>query len=116
MGAIETPEGPNIGLITSLSCYARVNDLGFIETPYRVVKSGKVTDEIRWLSASAEEQYAVAQANAHVTEDRGFRDELVLWRKRDHYPLLEPSLIGFMAVAPEQPVPIAPALSPVLGH
>src|SRR5881396_3804514 len=65
MCPIETPEGPNIGLITSLSCYAQVNDLGFVETPYRVVKNGKVTDEIRWLSASEEEEYAVAQANAH---------------------------------------------------
>src|SRR5438309_5715681 len=69
MCPIETPEGPNIGLITSLSCYARVNDLGFIETPYRVVKNGKVTDETRWLSASEEEEYAVAQANARVTAD-----------------------------------------------
>src|SRR5438309_1345525 len=70
MCPIETPEGPNIGLITSLSCYARVNDLGFIETPYRVVKNGKVSDdEIRWLSASEEEEYAVAQANARLTED-----------------------------------------------
>src|SRR5437016_127799 len=80
MCPIETPEGPNIGLITSLSCYARVNDLGFIETPYRVVKNGKVTDETRWLSASEEEEYAVAQANARLTEDGHFADELVLCR------------------------------------
>src|SRR5437879_10817454 len=116
MGAIETPEGPNIGLITSLSCYARVNDLGFIETPYRVVKSGKVTDEIRWLSASEEEEYAVAQANAHVTEDGGFTDELVLCRKRDDYPLLAPNRIDFMDVAPEQLVSIAAALIPCHEH
>src|SRR5438128_1869169 len=76
MCPIETPEGPNIGLITSLSTYARVNELGFIETPYRVVKNGKVTDEIRWLSASEEEEYAVAQANARLTEDGHFADEL----------------------------------------
>src|SRR2546430_16858731 len=76
-------KAPNMGLITSLSCYARVNDLGFIETPYRVVKSGKVTDETRWLSASEEEEYAVAQANARLTEDGRFADELVLCRKRD---------------------------------
>src|SRR5438876_7774158 len=88
MCPIETPEGPNIGLITSLSCYARVNDLGFIETPYRAVKNGKVTDEIRWLSASEEEEYAVAQANAHVAEDGRFADELVVFRKRDDYSLL----------------------------
>src|SRR3989442_4014699 len=77
MCPIETPEGPNIGLITSLSTYARVNELGFIETPYRVVKNGKVTDEIRWLSASEEEEYAVAQANARLTEDGQDRKSVV---------------------------------------
>src|SRR5436190_1841754 len=116
MCPIETPEGPNIGLITSLSCYARVNDLGFIETPYRAVKSGKVTDEIRWLSASEEEEYAVAQANAHVAEDGRFADELVLCRKRDDYPLLASNRIDFMDVAPEQLVSIAAALIPFLEH
>ncbi len=116
MCPIETPEGPNIGLITSLSCYARVNDLGFIETPYRVVKDGKVTDETRWLSASEEEDYAVAQANAHLTPDGRFADELVLCRKRDDYPLLPPSKIDFMDVAPEQLVSIAAALIPFLEH
>ncbi|MDP3911151.1 MAG: DNA-directed RNA polymerase subunit beta [Gemmatimonadales bacterium] len=116
MCPIETPEGPNIGLITSLSCYARVNDLGFIETPYRVVKDGKVTDETRWLSASEEEEYAVAQANAHLTPDGRFADELVLCRKRDDYPLLPPHKIDFMDVAPEQLVSIAAALIPFLEH
>src|SRR6266478_11993 len=116
MCPIETPEGPNIGLITSLSCYARVNDLGFIETPYRVVKDGKVTDDIRWLSASEEEDYAVAQANARLTEDGHFADELVLCRKRDDYPLLPPNKIDFMDVAPEQLVSIAAALIPFLEH
>src|SRR3979409_1461876 len=113
---IETPEGPNIGLITSLSCYARVNDLGFIETPYRVVKDGKVTDETRWLSASEEEEYAVAQANAKLTPEGRFADELVLCRKRDDYPLLPPHKIDFMDVAPEQLVSIAAALIPFLEH
>src|SRR2546423_873926 len=116
MCPIETPEGPNIGLITSLSCYARVNDLGFIETPYRVVKDGKVTDDVRWLSASEEEEYAVAQANAKLTPDRRFADELVLCRKRDDYPLLAPNRIDFMDVAPEQLVSIAAALIPFLEH
>src|SRR5947199_5029432 len=116
MCPIETPEGPNIGLITSLSCYARVNELGFIETPYRVVKNGKVTDETRWLSASEEEEYAVAQANARLTEDGHFADELVLCRKRDDYPLLPPARIDFMDVAPEQLVSIAAALIPFLEH
>src|SRR5438034_793191 len=116
MCPIETPEGPNIGLITSLSCYARVNELGFIETPYRVVKDGRVTGEIRWLSASEEEEYAVAQANARLTEDGRFADELVLCRKRDDYPLLAPAKIDFMDVAPEQLVSIAAALIPFLEH
>ena len=116
MCPIETPEGPNIGLITSLSTYARVNELGFIETPYRVVKNGKVTDEIRWLSASEEEEYVVAQANARLTEDGHFADELVLCRKRDDYPLLPSNRIDFMDVAPEQLVSIAAALIPFLEH
>jgi DNA-directed RNA polymerase subunit beta len=116
MCPIETPEGPNIGLITSLSCYARVNELGFIETPYRVVKDGKVTDETRWLSASEEEDYAVAQANARLNPDGRFADELVLCRKRDDYPLLPPTKIDFMDVAPEQLVSIAAALIPFLEH
>ena len=116
MCPIETPEGPNIGLITSLSTYARVNDLGFIETPYRVVKDGRVTGEIRWLSASEEEDYAVAQANARLGEDGRFADELVLCRKRDDYPLLPPNRIDFMDVAPEQLVSIAAALIPFLEH
>jgi len=116
MCPIETPEGPNIGLITSLSCYGRVNDLGFIETPYRVVREGRVTDEIKWLSASEEEEYAVAQANAPVDEQGNFTTELVLCRKRDDYPLLPPSRIDFMDVAPEQLVSIAAALIPFLEH
>ena len=116
MCPIETPEGPNIGLITSLSTYARINDLGFIETPYRVVKSGKVTDEIRWLSASDEEDYTVAQANAVIGPDGTFTDQLVLCRKGDDYPLLPPDRIDFMDVAPEQLVSIAAALIPFLEH
>src|SRR6266566_544296 len=116
MCPIETPEGPNIGLITSLSTYARVNDLGFVETPYRVVKNGRVMDEVRWLSASEEEEYSVAQANARLAEDGHFADELVLCRKRDDYPLLSPHKIDFMDVAPEQLVSIAAALIPFLEH
>ncbi len=116
MCPIETPEGPNIGLITSLSCYARVNDLGFVETPYRIVRDGKVTDDIRWLSASEEEEYAVAQANAPLTDDGRFAEELVLCRKRDDYPMLAPAKIDFMDVAPEQLVSIAAALIPFLEH
>src|SRR5512133_222796 len=116
MCPIETPEGPNIGLITSLSTYARINDLGFIETPYRLVKNGKVTDEIRWLSASDEEDYTVAQANAVLNPDGTFGEQLVLCRKGDDYPLLPPERIDFMDVAPEQLVSIAAALIPFLEH
>ena len=116
MCPIETPEGPNIGLITSLSTYARINELGFIETPYRVVKGGTVTDEVRWLSASDEEDFAVAQANAPVDDAGRFTEQLVLCRKRDDYPLLPPEKIDFMDVAPEQLVSIAAALIPFLEH
>src|SRR2546422_491010 len=87
-----------------------------METPCRVVKTGKVTDETRWLSASEEEEYAVAEANARLTEDGHFADELVLCRKRDDYPLLPPARIDFMDVAPEQLVSIAAALIPFLEH
>ena len=87
MCPIETPEGPNIGLITSLACFAQVNDLGFIETPYRVVKNGKVTDEIAWLDANREEDIVIAQANARLNPDGSFVDELVLCRQRGDVPL-----------------------------
>src|SRR5687768_16805450 len=116
MCPIETPEGPNIGLITSLACYAQVNDLGFIETPYRIVKDGRVTDDIRWLSASEEEGYTVAHANAHLDPAGKFTDNLVLCRKGDDYPLLPPSRVDFMDVSPEQLVSIAAALIPFLEH
>src|SRR5690606_3241454 len=116
MCPIETPEGPNIGLITSLSTFARINDLGFIETPYRVVKEGRVTREIVWLSASDEEDFAVAQANAELNPDGTFRDALVLTRKGTDYPLLPPARIDYMDVAPEQLVSIAAALIPFLEH
>ncbi len=116
MCPIETPEGPNIGLITSLSTFARVNPLGFIETPYRRVQNGTVTEGVRWLSASEEEEYAVAQANAPLDEKGHFVNDIALCRKRDDYPLLTPGRIDFMDVAPEQLVSIAAALIPFLEH
>jgi DNA-directed RNA polymerase subunit beta len=116
MCPIETPEGPNIGLITSLACYARVNDLGFVETPYRVVKNGKVTGELAWLDANREEDTIIAQANAKLNEDGTFVDELVLCRQRGDVPLTPPDRIDFMDVAPEQLVSIAAALIPFLEH
>jgi DNA-directed RNA polymerase subunit beta len=116
MCPIETPEGPNIGLITSLACYARVNDLGFVETPYRVVRNGKVTGEIEWLDANREEEVVIAQANAQIREDGTFSDELVLCRQRGDVPLVPPDRIDYMDVSPEQLVSIAAALIPFLEH
>src|SRR6476469_1144917 len=116
MCPIETPEGPNIGLITSLACYARVNDLGFVETPYRVVKNGKVTNEIAWLDANREEDAIIAPANAPLNPDGTFVDELVLARQQGDVPLTAPNRIDYMDVAPEQLVSIAAALIPFLEH
>src|SRR5687767_8197955 len=116
MCPIETPEGPNIGLITSLACYARVNDLGFVETPYRVVRNAKVTNEVAWLDANKEEEAVIAQANAELNPDGTFMDELVLCRQRGDFPLTAPSRIDYMDVAPEQLVSIAAALIPFLEH
>ncbi|MBX3133737.1 MAG: DNA-directed RNA polymerase subunit beta [Gemmatimonadaceae bacterium] len=116
MCPIETPEGPNIGLITSLACFARVNDLGFVETPYIVVKNGKVTKEIAWLDANREEDAVIAQANARLNEDGTFAEELVLCRQQADVPLLPASRVDYMDVAPEQLVSIAAALIPFLEH
>src|SRR5688500_10035649 len=116
MCPIETPEGPNIGLITSLACYAQVNDLGFVETPYRVVRNGKVTNDIQWLDANREEDVTIAQANARLNPDGTFVDELVLCRQRGDVPLVAPDRIDYMDVAPEQLVSIAAALIPFLEH
>src|SRR5437762_2276005 len=116
MCPIETPEGPNIGLITSLACYARVNDLGFVETPYLVVLNGKVTEELAWLDANREEDVTIAQANAKVNPDGTFAEEFVLCRQRADYPMVAPDRIDYMDVAPEQLVSIAAALIPFLEH
>src|SRR6476659_2329369 len=116
MCPIETPEGPNIGLITSLATYARVNDLGFIETPYRVVKDGRVTGEIAWLDANREEDAIIAQANAPLNDDGTFVEDLVLARAQGDVPLTTPDRIDYMDVAPEQLVSIAAALIPFLEH
>ena len=116
MCPIETPEGPNIGLITSLATFARVNDLGFIETPYRVVRNGKATNEIAWLDANREEEAVIAQANARLNEDGSFIDDLILCRQQADVPLLSPSRVDYMDVAPEQLVSIAAALIPFLEH
>ena len=116
MCPIETPEGPNIGLITSMTTYSRLNELGFLETPYRKVVEGKVSEDLTWLSASEEEEFAVAQANAKLNPDGTFARELVLCRRRDDYPLLPPEEIDYMDVAPDQLVAVSPALIPFLEH
>jgi DNA-directed RNA polymerase subunit beta len=116
MCPIETPEGPNIGLITSLTTFSRINELGFVETPYRKVVDNKVTDEIVWLDALEEEESKIAQANAPLSEDGSFVNEFVLSRWRDDYPLLRAEEIDFMDVAPDQLVSVAAALIPFLEH
>jgi DNA-directed RNA polymerase subunit beta len=116
MCPIETPEGPNIGLITSMTTFSRINELGFIETPYRRVKDGKVTDEIVWLDALAEEESKIAQANAPLNDDGTFANEFILCRWRDDYPLLKGDQIDYMDVAPDQLVSVAAALIPFLEH
>jgi DNA-directed RNA polymerase subunit beta len=116
MCPIETPEGPNIGLITSLTTYGRINELGFIETPYRVVKNGKVSDQIEWLSANEEEESRIAQANAPLSANGSFVNEFVLCRERGDFPLLQPKDIDYMDVAPDQLVSVAAAMIPFLEH
>jgi DNA-directed RNA polymerase subunit beta len=113
---VETPEGPNIGLISSLTTNSRVNELGFIETPYRKVVDGRVTDEIVWLSANEEEEARIAQANAPLNPDGTFRNEFVLCRERGDFPILEPADIDYMDVATDQLVSVAAALIPFLEH
>jgi DNA-directed RNA polymerase subunit beta len=113
---IETPEGPNIGLISSLSTYARINDFGFIESPYRKVKKGRVTDEIVYLSADAEDQYTIAQANAPLNPDGSFRLDTVKARRRGDFPIAVPEDIDYMDVIPVQLVGVASALIPFLSH
>jgi DNA-directed RNA polymerase subunit beta len=113
---VETPEGPNIGLISSLTTNSRVNELGFIETPYRKVVDGRVTTEIEWLSANEEEEARIAQANAPLNEDGTYKNEQVLCRERGDFPLLHPSEIDYMDVATDQLVSVAAALIPFLEH
>ncbi|HAZ10189.1 MAG TPA: DNA-directed RNA polymerase subunit beta, partial [Candidatus Omnitrophica bacterium] len=113
---IETPEGPNIGLIASLSTYARINKLGFIETPYRSVENGRVTNRIEYLTADIEDKYIVAQANAKVDKDGHFTDERVACRYKGDFPLVQPNKIDYMDVSPKQLVSIAAGLIPFLEH
>jgi len=113
---IETPEGPNIGLINSFACYSRTNSYGFIETPYRKIIKGKVTDEIIYLSAIDEAEYVIAQANAALDKLGKFADDLVPVRHKGDSALVSPERIDLMDVAPQQVVSVAASLIPFLEH
>jgi DNA-directed RNA polymerase subunit beta len=113
---IETPEGPNIGLINSLALYARTNEYGFLETPYRKVENGHVTDEIAYLSAIEEGKYVIAQANAQLDKRGRLVDELVSCRIKGEFELKEPAEVQYMDVAPGQIVSVAASLIPFLEH
>ena len=113
---IETPEGPNIGLIASLSSYARVNEFGFIETPYREASNGRVTDRIRYLSALDEEDHVIAQANASIDNRGAFTSDLVSSRKGGEFVMARPEDVNFMDVSPNQLVSVAASLIPFLEN
>ena len=117
MCPIETPEGPNIGLIGSLSSYGRVNAFGFVETPYRKVKSGKVTSQIDYLTADEEDRHVIAQANAPIDADGNFEEDRVLVRRKggevDYIP---PDDVDYIDVSPRQMVSVATAMIPFLEH
>jgi DNA-directed RNA polymerase subunit beta len=113
---IETPEGPNIGLIASLTTYARVNEFGFIETPYREVENGRVTDRIRYLSALEEEDHVIAQANAPIDGRGVFTADLISARKGGEFVMARPEEVNFMDVSPNQLVSVAASLIPFLEN
>ncbi len=113
---IETPEGPNIGLINSLSTFARVNKYGFIETPYRQIIDGKVTGEVRYLSAMEEQKHTVAQASADLNEDRSFADELISARQNGEFVMSPREQVTLMDVSPKQLVSVAASLIPFLEN
>jgi len=113
---IETPEGPNIGLINSLATYARVNPYGFIESPYRRVVDGRVTDEVIYLSAMEEGKYTIAQANASIDEKGRFKSDLVSCRSKGDFVMVPPDIIDFIDVSPKQLVSVAAALIPFLEN
>jgi DNA-directed RNA polymerase subunit beta len=113
---IETPEGPNIGLINSMALYARLNEYGFLETPYRKVDNGHVTAEISYLSAIEEGKYVIAQANAPLDKTGKFTDELVSCRENGEFVLMSPERVQYMDIAPSQIVSVAASLIPFLEH
>ncbi|MBF0248009.1 MAG: DNA-directed RNA polymerase subunit beta, partial [Alphaproteobacteria bacterium] len=113
---IETPEGPNIGLINSLATFARVNKYGFIESPYRRVEKGKVADEVIYMSAMEEGRYIIAQANANLDKSGKFVDDMVSCRKAGDFVMVHPDNIQFIDVSPKQLVSVATALIPFLEN
>ncbi len=113
---IETPEGPNIGLMASLSTYARLNNYGFLETPYRKVENGVVLEQVESLSAYDEDNYVIAQANAPLDEKKRFVNPQVLSRHRDDFPNIDPKQVDYMDISPKQLVSVAAALIPFLEH
>ena len=117
MCPIETPEGPNIGLIGSLCSYARVNPFGFIETPYRKVVEGQVTDQVDYLTADEEDRFVKAQANAPIDDDGHFKEDRVLVRKKGgEVELIDPTDVDYMDVSPRQMVSVATAMIPFIEH
>ncbi len=117
MCPIETPEGPNIGLIGSLSSYARVNAFGFVETPYRKIRAGKVTDQIDYLTADEEDRHVIAQANTPLADDGSFAEERVLVRRKGgEVDLIRPDDVDYMDVSARQMVSVATAMIPFLEH
>ncbi|HOJ27988.1 MAG TPA: DNA-directed RNA polymerase subunit beta [Spirochaetota bacterium] len=116
MCPIETPEGSNIGLIISMSTYARINDYGFLETPYKVVENGRVTDKVVYLTADEEDKYFIAQANAKIDENGKFVDNLIPCRHRGDFPYKRPEEIQYMDVSPDQVFSVSTCLIPFLEH
>ncbi|NLJ80846.1 MAG: DNA-directed RNA polymerase subunit beta [Firmicutes bacterium] len=116
MCPIETPEGPNIGLIGALCTYSRINEYGFIETPYQVVENGRVTDEIRYLTADEEDAFRIAQANEEITAGRAFSRKKVTVREKEEIKIVPAEFVEYMDVSPKQIVSIATALIPFLEN
>jgi DNA-directed RNA polymerase subunit beta len=113
---IETPEGPNIGLIASLSTYARINEFGFIETPYLKVENGKLTKKVEYLSADIEDNYYIAQANSKVDAQGRFIEDMVFCRYKSDFPKINPKQVQYMDVSPTQLVSVAASIIPFLEH
>jgi len=113
---IETPEGQNIGLITSLTCYAKIGDLGFLQTPYRKVEGGKITKKIEYLTADVEEEKMIAQANVPIDEEGRILSSLVTCRHKGKFPMVPPEKVEYIDISPKQVVSVSASLIPFLEH